>query len=313
MTNSESSLAETLPAGLPAEAKLQQVVFTTSAAENHEHVLFKLPAAIQSQAIVKQTVTGLSPGQHQVALLTVPTEVTSDDNASDDADLLMRIREWLKPSASAVETATTNPVQMMTLQGVRLFWTHDRIAVVAQPDRIQTVSLALLEAWYFAAELTSVEQELAQLWPTLEADTPSAYEADSNTLLDREQLGKRFQQVFRLNARIARISPHVHCPHVYPPTLASQVGERLRERTRMEYRHEIICDQIEVFRGVYEMCSQRVNDYAHTRSGLMLEWIIIILLVVQVFLYGFEILTYESVSPTADAQPAATAPANAGN
>ena len=64
----------------------------------------------------------------------------------------------------------------------------------------------------------------------------------------------------------------------HPATLASQIGERLRERARLTERMEAALGQLEVVEKVYEMCAQRTSDFMLSRSHTILEWIIIILL-----------------------------------
>jgi uncharacterized Rmd1/YagE family protein len=73
-------------------------------------------------------------------------------------------------------------------------------------------------------------------------------------------------------------------PAQYPPTLESQLHERLKERMRQEDRVEVLERQLDIFQRVYEMCGQRSSDYMLTRSGNILEWIIILLLAVQTIL-----------------------------
>ena len=96
--------------------------------------------------------------------------------------------------------------------------------------------------------------------------------------------------MFRLRARLARVTPFLLSPHVYPPTLASQLGERLRERLRVERREEFVSDQLEVFENVYEMCGQRASEFRHAQSVNTLELIISVLLATQILLSMFEIL-----------------------
>jgi uncharacterized Rmd1/YagE family protein len=59
----------------------------------------------------------------------------------------------------------------------------------------------------------------------------------------------------------------------------------------MLHRHEILDDQLEAFERVYETCGQRISDFVQSRTGHILEWIIIILLTLQMVIWGVEILT----------------------
>ena len=113
----------------------------------------------------------------------------------------------------------------------------------------------------------------------MEADAPLAFTFEEKSLSRRPELQQRFQRVVEIRPRQTCLSPHVHCPHLHPPTLASQVNERFRERTRLFHRHEILGQQLEVFERTYEAIGRRSSDFIQSRIGHMLEWIIIVLLV----------------------------------
>jgi hypothetical protein len=179
----------------------------------------------------------------------------------------------------------------MTFQGAQICWRRARCAILAQADRLEAIRKALIEVSFYEAELGDIERTLGANWPQWEADLPLAFEFEERSINKRKQLRQRFQQVLLSRAKLARIGPYVTCPHLHPPTLASQIGERLRERTRMVHRYEFLGEQIEVFERIYEMCGQRASDFMLTRSGNMLEWIIIVLLLTQVLFGGFELLT----------------------
>lgn len=179
---------------------------------------------------------------------------------------------------------------MTSLQAAQICWAPGRIAVVAPAERLTAVRNAVLEVAYFEHELREIERQLGADWPALEADIPQAFAADERTLARRRTLRERFERVMLLRARLARITPFLLAPHVYPPTLASQIGERFRERTRVHQRIECLREQLEVFERVYEMCGQRASDFVLTRSSNTLEWVIIILLLAQILLSLFDML-----------------------
>jgi len=58
----------------------------------------------------------------------------------------------------------------------------------------------------------------------------------------------------------------------------------------MPTRHEAATTQLEVFCDAYGMCGQRASEFMLARTGHRLEWVIIILLAVQLLLWGFEYL-----------------------
>ncbi|HND54581.1 MAG TPA: hypothetical protein PLV92_19350 [Pirellulaceae bacterium] len=182
------------------------------------------------------------------------------------------------------------PVQsiLLTLQGAQILWRPERVFVVAPPERLATVCRAIVEATWHEAELRSLEQATDSYWNEVEEHAPLAFEFDSRSLARRGELAERFRDVQSLRARFARLAPHILVPHVHPPTLASQIGERLRERMRMADRLELLDGKLDAQERIYEMCSQRVSEFMISRRGHRLEWAIIALLLIQTVIVLYE-------------------------
>ena len=271
-----------IPVGLPFGSEIQEIAFV-SERNADQAVVLELPHPFRRQAVLvsRDANQKLPASTGSLQILTIP--LVNDQ----ESELQERAREWVEAGARK-----TNPnSQFFTLQGAQIFWTPGRLAVIAQADRMDTVRLALVEVSWYEAELRDIEQTVGEAWPQLESDMPLAFEIDDRSIRQRRQLMKRFQQVLLIQARLARLAPHVDCPHQHPPTLASQVAERFRERTRMVHRCEFLDEQVEVFEKIYDSCGQRASDFMLNRSSNMLEWIIIVLLSTQILLTGFEILT----------------------
>lgn len=205
--------------------------------------------------------------------------IQTDDFHRDSR--MVEIANWLQP---------TDPLahHVVTMHGAQVHWCLPRIVIESPADRAEAVMRAVVEVAYLEQELRSIESESARQWPEVQADAPMAFEFLERFMRHRRRLSQRFVQVLGLRSRLTRIMPRVLAPAIYPPTLAGQVQERLRERLGMAHRIESVSTQIEVFEQVYEGCSHRISEYVQTRKGLMLEWIIIILLAAQLVLYIVE-------------------------
>lgn len=214
--------------------------------------------------------------------LFISSWVASTDN---EPESLSAAQHWhweaQKPGASIY----------IALQGAQIFWTTGKIAIVSSEEKLPVVQKSLIEVAYYEMELTRLERHLHTLWQQLEQDSPQAFEVNEQSVAKKEELFQHFQQILLLRARLARITPAILSPHIYPPTLASQINERIRERTRMPQRLEFLSDQLEVFERLYEMCSQRASEYVIARRGNNLEWIIIVLLLFQTLFSLYEIMT----------------------
>ena len=284
MPEPSSQVSRHLPSGLPAGSELLPVVFTEDRNQGGR-LLHALPTEFQTFAVIAQSEMVVEGDRsknptRQIEFLTIPTE---NNHATEIQDL----------AVSWVDTTTTakSPKQMLTLQGAQIYWNDTRVAISASPERLETLRTALIETCWFDAELAGLERELAHAWSEMNEDMPLAFNFDEKSLPRRKELQRRYDRIMSIRSRMLRMSPYVHCPYIYPPTLASQLAERYRERTRMLHRHEILDDQLEVFERVYETCGQRISDFVQSRTGHILEWIIIILLTLQMVIWGVEILT----------------------
>lgn len=207
--------------------------------------------------------------------------------AADGGELPPAATAWIErdPQRDAA------PAVWMSFHAARIHWSPGRCAILAPEDRLQTVRDAVLETSRHETALRAVEGDLAGSWPELESDAPLAFEFDEASVERRDELRARLSRTLLQRARLARLAPFVLAPSPYPPTLASQVSERLRERLRMAARYEAVSDQLDVFRETYEMCGQRASDFMLARTGHRLEWVIIVLLAAQLLLWMFEYLS----------------------
>jgi|694.fasta_scaffold49410_3 hypothetical protein len=181
-------------------------------------------------------------------------------------------------------TRRTMRATLISLHGIDICWGNGRVAIRAPHDRLDTVRKAALEFAFAERELVELERCVNNGWDALEGDVPTAFTFREANVRDRAELATRFQKAIVLQAKLSRLIPLIVQPAQYPPTLESQLHERLKERMRQEDRVEVLERQLDIFQRVYEMCGQRSSDYMLTRSGNILEWIIILLLAVQTIL-----------------------------
>ncbi|QDV69691.1 hypothetical protein Poly24_34080 [Rosistilla carotiformis] len=267
---------------LPFGSEIQQIAFV-SEHRPEQKLLLALPMPFRRYAVNAESAPDpqTDESHDRLQIMTIPT------SNHQDPELQAVARHWVGSRA----TEQKLPLEMMTLQGAQVFWTTGRVAVLAPEDRLDSVCLALIENCWYEAELRDIEQLLGESWPQMEADAPLAFTFDEKSLSKQPQLKKRFQQLVGIRARQSQLGPFIHQPHLHPPTLASQVGERYRERSRMLHRHEFLGEQLEVFERIYDALGQRASDFVQSRTGHILEWIIIVLLLTQLLLWGFELLT----------------------
>jgi hypothetical protein len=223
--------------------------------------------------------------------------ITISQSPGENQDLVQRLQAKFESQTGTAEQTRGALIKsaLLTLQGAQILWRPSQMIVFASPERMQSICNAIAEASFYESELRSIEVAIDAAWDNVQADSPLAFEFNDRAISRREELSTRFQAVLSLRTRFARLAPQVLVPHIYPPTLASQIAERLRERTRMPERLELVEGKLETQERIYEMCSQRVSEFMVAKTGHNLEWAIIILLLAQTVLIVIEYLSTVSV------------------
>ncbi|MEI7862006.1 MAG: hypothetical protein WCJ21_05220, partial [Planctomycetota bacterium] len=157
-------------------------------------------------------------------------------------------------------------------------------------ERLPAVRLAIIEFCYREMRLRSIERGVADGRGALEADARLVFEFDDRALGQRDALSRRYQQTLAMRSQLARLMPFLQRPPLHPPTLASQIGERLRDRTRLADRADWAGGELEVRERLYEACGQRATDWTIARRQSTVEWLIVLLLAVETLLLVVDLL-----------------------
>jgi hypothetical protein len=267
------TFAQDVPPNLPDGSVVRRIDFASERVESRTLLEFPSPEPCFAVMVGRDAPASLE-------LLTVPAE------SHDEPELLATVRTWIDATIEPAE-----PSVMITLHGAQVFWGRRRAAIVAPAERLEAAIVAAVEFAFHDGQTRGIEQAIATRWPELEADAPLAFDFHARFLRRRDVLAERFREWVALRARYARLLPLVNRPPVYPPTLASQISERLRERTRLADRLDFCDEQLEVFEQVYERCGDRASEFLLARKGHTLEWIIIVLLAFQTLLLVLERLS----------------------
>jgi hypothetical protein len=225
------------------------------------------------------------PGDNVLELLAVTTE--TDDVAAATADAA---RAWLTERQPGTAVAAAPSAVVVPLYGCLVAWAPGRAAIVGPTGRLDQLESAVADFATREAELRDAERRAALLLDEVEADAAEAFTIDASSPLRRENLSGRYREAVSVGRRLALLAPAVHAPPVHPPTLASQLGERLRERARLAERHELAVGRVELAERVTESCGQRATDAGIAARQTALEWAIVVLLVVQTSLLVVDLL-----------------------
>ncbi|MCE9631911.1 MAG: hypothetical protein K8S94_14500 [Planctomycetia bacterium] len=243
-----------------------------------------LAEGLPADAVIERLPLGAA-GMLELAIL-ARDAADADDVAAHDAemaDLVARTTAW-------ATGRDAHPPTVVPLYGLHVVWTQRRAAIIGPADRLPQMRAAVVEFAGHDAELRDIESRVAETLAHVDADAPLAFQFDERSLPRRGELAARFGQSVSLRRRLALLAPAVQRPAPQPPTLSGQLGERLRDRTRIVERLESAVDQADLLERVYTGCGDRASECATSRRHATLEWVLIVLLAAEVILLTVDLL-----------------------
>lgn len=223
-------------------------------------------------------------GVFEIAVVTMPT-IESASHDAVIAELVGRASSWVTAA-----TPSGDPPLVVPLYGTHVVWGPRRAAALGPIDRLDAMRSALAEFADREAELRDIERRIGAALEHVDRDAAVAFEADERALQRRRELSARFSDSVSLRRRLAVLAPVLQRPAPQPPTLAGQLGERLRDRTRVVERLEHAAEQADLLERVYTGCGERLAEFVTSRRHLTLEWVIILLLAAEVILITIDLL-----------------------
>lgn len=222
--------------------------------------------------------------------------VAAEGDPADSGELTELSRLWAA-AAGALPDQPASPRAVpviIPLYGCHVIWSPARGVVLGPADRLDQLQTTLLDFAGREAELADLERRGGSLLAATETDAPAAFEFDDREHDRRAELASRFQEAVAVRRGLVALGPAVHVPPVHPPTLASQLAERLRDRTRLAERHELATNHADFVLQIYEACGQRASEFRIARRQMSLEWVIIVILVAQMALMVVELVASRS-------------------
>ena len=209
-------------------------------------------------------------------------KISTDDPAEDH---LNECLAWVAKGQSCGK-----PI-VLELYGTLVLWTPIRMVLVTAPRHFEKAQQSILDFTKTALEIGVIEDSLPLHWEHYENDLSTGFSFYNSDTESASALANQYKQVMSLAGKLSRLSPHIHLAPEHPPTLAGQIGERLRDRSRLIDREEFVSEQLEIMIRLYETTGQRVSEYTLAQREYVLIWSIVFLLTAEIVLLLVDLLS----------------------
>jgi len=240
-----------------------------------------VPAGLPAAAAIHRRV--LASGV-ALDLLVVPTDRGAGSSDASMTDMTGLLRDWVSATAGAALAV------VVPLYDCLVAWAPGRAAIVGPPEHLASLETAIIAFAAQDASLRDAERRGTAILDAIDADVAASTEPESWSREQQRGLTSRYHEAVTIGCRLSLLSSAIHAPPIHPPTLVTQLGERLRDRTRLVERHELATERAALAERVSEASRQRALELSVARQQIGLEWVIVVLLVVQTALLVVDML-----------------------
>jgi len=163
-----------------------------------------------------------------------------------------------------------------------LLWQPGRAVLVCRPAQFDACLAALASFAFYEMELRKLEEELAADWRIAETCVPLAHDVTTADLVRQAELGEMTRRTLLRRMRQVRIEAHLLGPPQGLAAVPRQAARLLQRKARVASRLELLDGQLETCEYIYELANQRMAEYANFRREYLVEWLIVIILALEV-------------------------------
>lgn len=115
-----------------------------------------------------------------------------------------------------------------------------------------------------------------------ERDIPLTHDVKAADLGRQAQLGEMTQRTLLRRLRHVRLEQHLLQFAADLPLPQRKAARLLQRKMRVSSRLEVLDGQLETYEYIYELANQRMAEYANFRREYLVEWLIVVILAIEV-------------------------------
>jgi hypothetical protein len=205
-----------------------------------------------------------------------------------------QMRERAKALVDAPERAEANRMLTVEHGSESLEWRPGFAIVNCRDKSRNDIVSALVDFAFYEGNLRALEQTLVKTELQAQSDVALAHRVRYRDRGQWERLTDCAEQCSRMRLTFARLEPQLLAACEIGPSAARRWITPLTERTNIETRLESLNDRLEALEELYEGATQRISEYRWYKGGHALELIIIVILLIETIMIGFDLYLHNA-------------------
>jgi hypothetical protein len=205
-----------------------------------------------------------------------------------------QIRERARALVDAPERAEANRLLIVEHGSEFLEWRPGFAIVKCRDESRNDIISALVDFAFYEGNLRALEQSLVTAELQAQADVALAHRVRYRDRAQWERLTDCAEQCSRMRLTFARLEPQLFAAGETGPSRMRSWITQLIEKSNIETRLESLSDRLEALEELYEGANQRISEYRWYMGGHALEIAIIVILLIECIMIGFDMHMHNS-------------------
>lgn len=193
-----------------------------------------------------------------------------------DQALRQRLEDWMAAGAGESRMLLEAPSF-----GERILWRPGRALIIGKAERCQELLDGLIAFAWYESRLRLLEAESDDAWPSAEDDIALTQLPGRRDLTRKGYLNERIRCSTLWRMRHTRLQSHLEKAPAHLHPAVQRLYNELAVQAEVHDRLATLDDRLEVFQDLYELAADRLSEYSYFRGELLLEWLIVVLLLLE--------------------------------
>jgi hypothetical protein len=199
-----------------------------------------------------------------------------------------QIRERARALVVAPERAEANRMLIVEHGAELLEWRPGFAILKCRDETRNDITSALVDFAFYEGTLRALERTLVAAELQAQADVALAHRVRYRDRAQWERITDCAEQCSRMRLTFARLEPQLLAACSIGPSPVRRWITALMEKSNIETRLESLSDRLEALEELYEGANQRISEYRWYVGGHALEIIIIVILLIECIMIGFD-------------------------
>lgn len=173
--------------------------------------------------------------------------------------------------------------------GERVLWRPGRALVIGNPERCRELLEGLAVFAWHEGHLCRLEGETAAAWEPAQADVELTQLPRRAALRRQEHVNRQVRRTTLWRMAYARLESHLEKPPLQLNGAVRRLYNELAMQAEVHDRLATLDDRIEVLQDLYELAADRLGEYRYFRGELRVEWLIVVILLLEAGLSLWEL------------------------